>query len=344
MRIGFFQRDLPSQKFGGVANQVHLLANGLSDRGESVTVFTLSPPPGDARYQVHTLTLPLWAQGKRVAEKYLLGRLFSTVDLEGFDLVHAHGDNYLLRFHPQVRTYYGSALGEAWSSRHLKRGLSQLLFYGLEWVGRFRADRCVAISPETKRYIKGIDQVIPCGIDLERFKPGFGKSREPSLLFVGTLQGRKRGVLLLRCFETIRKTVPDAQLWMVTPEPVRADGVLSFTSLSEAELIERYQQAWVYCQPSRYEGFGVPVVEAMACGTPVVATRNHGSSFVLEQGKWGCLTEDVCLTETLLSLLTHPEARMAWQGKGLERAREFDIRNVTEHYVRLYHELVASQL
>lgn len=61
--------------------------------------------------------------------------------------------------------------------------------------------------------------------------------------------------------------------------------------------------------PSSYEGFGVPYIEAMACGTPVVATVNDGANEVLSGGAFGKLCQDMDLGNVLLDMLKSSEAR-----------------------------------
>ena len=62
--------------------------------------------------------------------------------------------------------------------------------------------------------------------------------------------------------------------------------------VDDAELASLYRRAWAYVTPSTYEGFGLPYLEAMACGTPVVATPNPGSVEILDHGKYGVLAAD----------------------------------------------------
>ncbi|MFH0920021.1 MAG: glycosyltransferase family 4 protein [Fibrobacterota bacterium] len=344
MRIAFFQRDLPSEKYGGVACQVHGLANALTRRGHAVTVFSLSPQPADALYAVREVALPLRWRASRIARKFFLGYYFAKVCTRDFDVVHTHGDNFLMfRQRPQVRTYYGSALAEALWALRPGRALSQFLLWGLEIAGTFAADKRAAISPGTKKYIPRINAVVPCGVDLARFRPGPEKSVAPSVLFVGDLRGRKRGAFLLARFAEVRRRVPDAELWMVTPTPATGEGVRHFRALPDAELLGLYQRAWVLCSPSRYECFGLPLLEAMACGTPVISSANDGSRFILAEGRCGLRVPDRDLTPALIRLLTDPTERKTLIDQGLVRAKDFDLEGIANRYLELYHELSAEK-
>src|SRR5205814_1213559 len=127
------------------------------------------------------------------------------------------------------------------------------------------------------------------------FWPTQAKSVQPSILFVGhRLNDRKRASLLLSTFQgAVRARLPQAELWMVLDDKITAPGVQSFSSLPLEHLADLYRQAWVFCLPSSYEGFGRPYVEAMASGTPVVATRNPGALEVLEGGRFGIVATDL---------------------------------------------------
>jgi glycosyltransferase involved in cell wall biosynthesis len=157
------------------------------------------------------------------------------------------------------------------------------------------------------------------------------------VLFVGGIQGKKRGWLMLRTFhEQIRPRIPNAELWVVSGEKVEGEGVRFFGKVETEKLIELYQSAWVFCMPSSYEGFGVPYVEAMACGTPVVATHNDGATEVLDRGRFGILCDDHELGARITALLGDEPRRRHWIERGLARAQEFSWTRVAAQYVAAY--------
>src|SRR5207253_306790 len=86
-------------------------------------------------------------------------------------------------------------------------------------------------------------------------------------------------------------------------------GVIVLGRVSDEELAELYRRAWVFCLPSTYEGFGIPYVEAMASGCPVIATANQGAVEITENGRFGVLAEEHQLGEVLVRLLKSSEER-----------------------------------
>ncbi len=342
MNIAFYHATLPggrSGKEGGVSYVVHRLANTLAGRGHGLTMFSYDPAPPDALYEARRLPLRRWGE-------LLPGRLTITplvlnaLDLRGFDVMHAHGDDHfaLRRPLPWVRTLYGSAKRERQSAVRLRRRLSQTVLIPLEALSSRLADVTIGISHDTAVCVPGIDEVIPCGVDLSLFRPASTpRAAFPAILFVGTVRGRKRGDLLLQVFQRqIRPARPDAELWMVCEPGEPMDGVRWCGKVSTERLVALYQQAWVFCLPSTYEGFGIPYVEAMACGTPVVASPNPGAKEILRNGRYGVLAEDEQLPDTILSVLQDVERRERLGTLGLSHAAAYSWDRIAAEYERVY--------
>ena len=141
----------------------------------------------------------------------------------------------------------------------------------------------------------------------------------------------------------MRPAVPDAQLWMVSEDCPPAPGVLPLGRLSDEELVDRYHRAWVFCLPSSYEGVGIPYVEALAAGLPVVATPNAGARFVLDGGRAGVLAPDAELGTALVRLLGDAAERERLAKVGEERAAAFDLGRIADRYEDAYYDLLAPQ-
>ena len=107
----------------------------------------------------------------------------------------------------------------------------------------------------------------------------------------------------------MRPAVPDATLTIVGPPGRAVKGVEYRTGITMSELAACYRSAWLYASPSRYEGFGLPYVEAMASGIPVVASPNPGSREVLEGGRFGVLASDEEFPTAIVDLLRDEGAR-----------------------------------
>jgi glycosyltransferase involved in cell wall biosynthesis len=203
----------------------------------------------------------------------------------------------------------------------------------------------VAISDNTRASNRFIARVIPNGIDRALFRPDpCVRTARPSILFVGALGGRKRGSWLLEQFRTkIRAVVPDAELHMVATPGPSEPGVHYHTGVEASALVRLYQSAWVYASPSTYEGFGLPYVEALACGTPVVATPNPGSCEVLADGAFGLLATDDEFASSVCRLLEDADLRTDMARAGVRRAADFDVVRTAAAYEALMDSLAVSR-
>jgi glycosyltransferase involved in cell wall biosynthesis len=204
-------------------------------------------------------------------------------------------------------------------------------------------EHVVAVSANTTRSNPCVRHVIPHGFDDAVFTLNAEpRTPEPSVLFVGTLDGRKRGQMLLDGFlRTIRSEHPAASLTIVGPAGPAHPGVHYRTGVSDAELAQLYRRSWVYASPSTYEGFGLPYLEAMACGTPVVATPNPGSAEVLADGVYGLLPADEDFVHQVSALLGDDARRSAFSASGVERARAYSLSVMLDRYEALLRPLVS---
>jgi glycosyltransferase involved in cell wall biosynthesis len=351
LRLAMCSYGLPVGGFkrGGIERAAHTLANGLARRGHEVVVFTHDPKPADAAYQTSVLPWKAFVDtwlGRRLTMGYLGNILLLLPDYRRFDAVIAHGDSLLapLIRKPVLRVMHGSALGEARSATSIGRCLLQLGVYAQELATACGQRGVVGVSNSTARENPFVARVIPHGVDDVVFThwPA-GKTVEPSVLFVGTLAGRKRGSFLLRGFlDTIRAQLPTAQVTIVGDRGPEHPGVTYVTGISDQELASLYRRAWVYASPSTYEGFGLPYLEAMACGTPIVASENPGSLEVLDGGRYGVMPRDADFAETIASLLRDHERRAVLAARGLERSAEFSLTRMLDAYEDQLFELTRS--
>jgi glycosyltransferase involved in cell wall biosynthesis len=341
---------VPGAKRGGIERAAHVLADGLARRGHDVTVFTHDPKPPSAAYDVRMLPwkklVGTWL-GRRITMGYLGNLLAILPDYSEFDAIVAHGDSLLLPLagKPLARILHGSALGEARSSPSIGRSLLQFGVYGQELVTALLQQGVVAVSEGACRQNPFVRRVISHGVDDRVFFPGGDRSDEPSLLFVGTLGGRKRGRFLLEKFAgEIRRRHPDATLTIVGDEGPFNAGVTYRLGIEDGELAALYRRAWLYVTPSTYEGFGLPYLEAMACGTPVVATPNPGSLEILDHGNYGVLADDKEFGARVAELLSDAPARLALSTRGLQRAGEYSLAGMLDRYEALLFELVGAHV
>lgn len=350
-KVAVIQRFLPSRSRGGVGYFTHGLCNALEKRGHTITVFSQDPSANGALYRTTILPSDRPSPQNQFAP-FVFPFHVAKQNFSEYDVIHAQGDDHLIRRSlrpPLVRTMHGSAFMEAIHNglrlRSAKRFLMHMYFYGCEMVADIRADAVVVVSRDTARYYPRVHAVIPNGVDIDEFQDQMGaKSRNPSILFVGELNSRKRGRFLIRVFrEKVWPLLRDAELWLVCPEMAEGDGIRWFGSVDPGELARLYRETWVFCLPSSYEGFGRPYIEAMAAGTPVVATCNPGAEEVLGNGRYGVVVSDAELGEALCTLLSRADLRREYSECGTEHAKVYAWEKVAEQYEGIYERLLQQR-
>jgi glycosyltransferase involved in cell wall biosynthesis len=351
MKIGVISYRLPieGKKRGGIERVAHVLADGLARRGHTVVVFSHDRRPAGAAYEVRELPwksfVETWA-GLRMTAGYLGNLLALRVDVRGFEIVITHGDSLLLSLgrKPVLRIMHGSALGEARHATSIGRAMLQSGVYVQELLTAFLTPTSVVgVSTNTQRDNPFVRRIIPHGVDTAVFQPHpIGKSPHPLILFVGAVDGRKRGGFLLDIFaRVVQPAYPNAELIFVGAKGRPQDGVTYATGVPDKDLAALYRRAWACAAPSTYEGFGLPYLEAMACGTAVVATPNPGSREVLGED-YGGLVDDADFAPALMNLLADERARRALEAAGIRRAADFSIDRMVDEYEALLSDLRGS--
>jgi anaerobic magnesium-protoporphyrin IX monomethyl ester cyclase len=233
------------------------------------------------------------------------------------------------------------------------------------------ADIIVADSFSTKRDIVeyyGTNEkkikVVPLGVE-SRFRPISNveeyrlKNNLPSkmILNVGTLEPRKNVVSLIKAFKKLReKRFEDYKLvivgdkgWLykqIFKEVEDSDlkkEILFLGVVSDEDLPMLYNCADIFVYPSLYEGFGLPPLEAMACGIPVITSNTSSLPEVI--GDAGIMvdpTDVTSLCENMYNLLKDRELRYHLSSKGLERSKLFSWDNTATQMLKIYDEALTK--
>lgn len=158
---------------------------------------------------------------------------------------------------------------------------------------------------------------------------------EPYILHVGNRNSYKDGATLLRAFTAVAADLPDHTLLLVGGGPLtreerdllQAGGVLTRVlqrTLTDADVPAAYAQAAVTVFPSRYEGFGLPAVEAMASGSPLILADTSSLPEVGgDAARYFPPGDDRMLAATLREILSDDVARADLRTRGIAQARRF---------------------
>ena len=196
------------------------------------------------------------------------------------------------------------------------------------------------------------------GIDTDLFSPSDAVPKsETKVLCIGRASDPNKGIRTL--IEALGKTSPHITLTLIDndhPENevfkwARDAGILDRLEVTgrvpQETLIEHYQSAALVAVPSRYEGFGLPAVEAMACGTPVVACAAGALREVMEQSKGGItvpIDDADALAHGIEDLISQPERRRELAATGRARVNEiFSWQKIAARTAEVYAEVLSER-
>jgi glycosyltransferase involved in cell wall biosynthesis len=179
------------------------------------------------------------------------------------------------------------------------------------------------------------------------FHPSMSSPRPPYFLYAGTLEPRKNLPAIVDAWRELRRSHP-VELVLAGrrraefPEPRAEPGLEVTGQVTDQELASLYSGAIATLYPSLYEGFGLPVLEAMQCGSPVIASRDPAVSEVSGSAALLLDPRDTnAWLEAMRAMLTRPEWRAAWTEQGLVRAAGFSWNRTAVQTRGVYQEAVA---
>ena len=380
MRIGIVTDSLLEHRVGGearIANggvgvYIHELAHHLLETDNDNEYFLIRFGPGLLDIYRHPRAHNIFLPSTRISRALaLLGVGYSRVARENrLDLVHF----------PNL--FGGQLLSPAVKQVTTVQDLTPFLFPSLHPRHRVvanrlfarralrRCDRVIVPSQATARdlvdsgFAPDLRCVrIPHGVN-PVFKPisktpGFAARHPPDrpfILNVGVLEPRKNHLLLLEVLRQLHRRGHRLELILIGRPGWRWKDPLAMQSyrdlwpwvrvladLSDSELVEYYNRAEMFIYPSFYEGFGLPLLEAMACGTPVIASR---SSSLPEVGGSAALyadpnSPDEFVTQAL-RILGDSELRQQLIATGLRHSSKFTWQAAARATVAVYHSACES--
>jgi D-inositol-3-phosphate glycosyltransferase len=248
------------------------------------------------------------------------------------------------------------------------------------------ADRIVVATPAEQAQLHwlygarlGKEVVIPPGVDLDRFRPIPKKIAKAELgvpvgmrdiLFVGRIEPLKGIDTLLQAVSLIQERVPQVaenvrvtiiggDPWADDPDEEMArlqqlresldigDFVTFLGAKDQAVLPFYYAAAEMVVMPSHYESFGMVALEAMAMGTPVIASEVGGLAFLIQDGENGFHVpsrDPEALAERIYELLTNEACRLSMGRNARACAQDFDWSIIAERMMRVYADTMAERL
>jgi glycosyltransferase involved in cell wall biosynthesis len=247
-------------------------------------------------------------------------------------------------------------------------------YYGQVDLAAKQASHIIAVSESTKRDTVRLLGVPESKITVisEAAHPLFTPVNNPTtldhvrakynlpndfILFVGTIEPRKNLPTLLRAFKRLRDNYKSKTVLAIAGNrgwlAEEVDQVLDQLKLGDAvrflggvpneELVYLYNAAKLFVFPSFYEGFGLPPLEAMACGTPVVVSKISSLPEVVGDAAMLVNPEDLEeITVAMWRVLSDENLRAEMRSKGLKRAAKFSWERAARETLKVYDKVVSA--
>jgi glycosyltransferase involved in cell wall biosynthesis len=205
---------------------------------------------------------------------------------------------------------------------------------------------------ELMKYYNDINQekikVTYHGIDKDNYNRINLDFNFPYILLVGTHSPRKNLNVVHQAWKNLKQDFPKIKLVIVGKgkffSELAADNDVILTGyVSEDKLNALYDQAKVFCFPSLYEGFGMPILEAMSHGTPVISANNSSLPEVL--GESGLLIKKNNKVEwenAIRKVISDKKLAKNLEQKGKKRAQEFSWENSAKEYIKIFENLLID--
>lgn len=367
MRIALVAEDYYPQ-LGGVPEHVHNLALQLNHWGHTATVVTSHMghyPDASFVRRVGTSRV-IYANGgvSRVTTGWRLRRRLEQLFRAGrYDLVHVHGGlaptlGLVAPFAawragiPVVATFH-SWFARSLGCRVLRRPFQRIL-------DRHAATIAVSqpVVEANARYFDLDWDIIPNGVDTTFFRPRHRRpadavTDDPRLLFLGRIEPRNGLGTLLAAMPHILARYPRAVLTVAGDGPWRRYYERRARSLGPSvhfvgqvfdDRPAYYSAADLYLCPTTIASFGVTLLEAMACGAPMIVSDNHGFRWVTDGGDEAVLIpkhDPEVWAATTIALLADPARRAAMTRAGIEKAARFAWPRIARQELAVYERVLG---
>jgi glycosyltransferase involved in cell wall biosynthesis len=324
--------------FFGVGKYGWYLVNELRNLGASVDVFT-------TKVHLKSLGPPLFYIRKM------------SLKLKNYDLVHSNEGAGLFLYHPCMIETYHHDYKQCYD-------VYDLVFHLLETLQLRKVGHIIAPSFGTENNLlrlgltKDKISVIHHGVDHSVFKKDessrtylrrkYGISNLFAVINVGRLIKRKTQIEIIKALEGVPQTtfvlVGDGEEEKNIKKMAQKSGVrlIHFKHVSERSLVDLYNVADVYVHTSVLEGFGLTVLEAMACGLPVIAYKTADFETMLGGAGFLLKRRDIDGIKQSIEVFKHDqELRKRMSEIAQQKSKEYTWRKTAEEHLKVYEKMLA---
>jgi glycosyltransferase involved in cell wall biosynthesis len=360
---------------GGVENYVYYLSKELVKKGHDVTVICANEPNTKKKETIDGIKVKRLSYVGKIANTNITPKLPLEILKEDFDILHTHLPTpwsadwsaiiSKIKNSPLILTYHNDIVGDGFANyiaKFYNTTMIKLLLNKANKIIIYRPNY-LEFSPYLKKY-RHKTEVIPGGVDINMFKPLNIEKEENVLFFLSVLDEfhKYKGLdYLLKAMKIVKKEIPDVKL-IVGGEGKLLDQYKKIVNsldlknnikfigfISHEKAVEYYNKCDLFATPSisaKQEGFGMVLLEAMACGKPVVSTEIVGVADDIKERNAGRIVKPKnvnALADAIIEVLQDKEGakRMGANGRRLVEER-YEWKKIGEMMHKVYENILNN--
>ena len=376
MKIAFIYDAVYPWVKGGAEKRVYELAKRLAQRGHEVHWYSIGwwwPEQGQKDITMdgiilHGVSKPieLYSDDRRSIKEAILFslKLFKPLWKESFDVVDCQGFPFFSCFTAKIHSLMGKSnliitLHEVWGD-YWYQYLGKPGIFGkiIERLMLGLTDNIITVSKKTKKDLKKIIKsensiVISNGIDFNHITKIQPSNEKSSVIFAGRLIKEKNVDVLIKSIKIVKKKIPDIKCLIIGegPEELKLKKLVAELQIEDNiifkgfmknydDLIGYMKSSKVLVLPSTREGFGIVVIEANACGIPVIVVDHEMNAALdlVHDGENGFKTKlsPVDMADNIIKSIEREEEN---KEKYIEISAEYDWNNVVDSLEKVYREV-----
>ncbi|MFH1307311.1 MAG: glycosyltransferase family 4 protein [archaeon] len=372
MKIALLSDSVYPFNKGGKETRSYELATNLAKRGYEVHFYTMKFWEGNNTIKNYNITFhgicnnyPLYTSKRRsIKQGLFFGISAFKILKEDFDVVDADHMVYfhlfpvklacLIKRKPMIVTWH-----EVWGKDYWLEymGRKGIIGYWIEKLAGKLPDKIISVSNNTtQQLIKKLKInkkkiiTITNGIDFSKIKKIKPSKEKSDIIFAGRLLSHKNVNYLIKAVKIIKKKFPDIKCIIIGdgPERENLENIVKALKIKEnitfkgaveknEDVLALIKSSKVFVLPSTREGFGISVIEALACGIPVVTidAKENASRFLIKQGENGFLSslDENDISRKIIQTLS---ASRNMSQDCLNLAKKYDLGKIISQFEEVY--------
>jgi glycosyltransferase involved in cell wall biosynthesis len=377
MKIAFIYDSVYPYVTGGAEKRIYELATRLAERGHDVHWYGIGwwwPEKGQKDIEINGIKLhgvckpiDLYNDDRRSIKEALQFaiKLYPKLMRENFDIIDCQGFPFFSCFTAKIHSILGKSnliitLHEVWDD-YWYDYLGKIGLFGkaVEKMMVYLSSNIITVSEKTKKDLKKIKPsensvVIPNGISFNEINEIKPRNENSDVIFAGRLIKEKNVDILIKAINILTNKMPNLKCLIIGDGPEKKRLIKQVEELSLQnnikfmefmknynDLIGYFKSSKVFVLPSKREGFGIVVIEANACGLPVIVANYdmNAATDLVVNGVNGYIAEPL-KEDVAQKIIKSLENKKDMKNKCIEISKEYDWNKIVDSLFKFYETVI----